>query len=39
MGREVSEMEGPWFGIIIMALMVVGIGVWIWFAMRSKKTE
>ena len=30
-------MEGPWFGIVIMTLMVVGIGVWIWWAMRQSK--
>ena len=28
-------MEGPWFGIVVMTLMVVGLGVWIWYAMRS----
>jgi hypothetical protein len=32
-------MEGPWFGIVIMTLMVVGIGVWIWWAMRQKKEK
>jgi hypothetical protein len=31
-------MEGPWFGIVIMTLMVVGLGVWIWYAMRADKT-
>ena len=30
-------MQGPLFGIVIMVLMVVGIGVWIWYAMRSDK--
>jgi hypothetical protein len=32
-------MQGPWFGIAIMALMIVGIGVWIWYAMRADKNE
>jgi hypothetical protein len=32
-------MQGPWFGIVIMTLMVVGIGVWIWYAMRADKKE
>ena len=31
-------MEGPLFGIVIMVLMVVGIGVWIWYAMRADKS-
>lgn len=30
-------MEGPWFGIVVMVLMVAGIGVWIWYAMRGDK--
>jgi hypothetical protein len=30
-------MQGPWFGIVIMVLMIVGIGVWIWYAMRADK--
>ncbi len=32
-------MEGPWLGIIIMVLMIVGIGVWIWYAMRADKAD
>jgi hypothetical protein len=32
-------MEGPWFGIVIMTLMVVGLGVWIWWAMKKNKEE
>jgi hypothetical protein len=32
-------MEGPWLGIAIMVLMIVGIGVWIWYAMRADKAE
>jgi hypothetical protein len=30
-------MEGPWFGIVIMILMVVGLGVWVWIMMRPEK--
>ncbi len=30
-------MQGPMFGIVVMVLMVVGIGVWIWYAMRADK--
>ena len=29
-------MQGPWFGIVIMVLMVAGLGAWIWYAMKSK---
>jgi hypothetical protein len=32
-------MEGPWFGIVIMTLMVVGIGVWVWWAMKQNKEK
>jgi len=32
-------MQGPWLGIVIMTLMVVGIGVWVWYAMRADKKE
>jgi hypothetical protein len=32
-------MQGPWLGIVIMTLMVVGIGVWIWYAMRADKAD
>lgn len=28
-------MESPWFGGIIMLLIVVGLGVWLWYAMRK----
>jgi hypothetical protein len=32
-------MEGPWFGIVVMVLMIGGIGVWIWYAMRADKDK
>jgi len=32
-------MQGPWFGGIIMLVMVVGLGVWIWWAMRKNKEK
>jgi cbb3-type cytochrome oxidase subunit 3 len=32
-------MEGPWFGIVIMTLMVVGLVWWIWRAMKQNKKE
>ena len=38
-GREVSEMQGPWFGIALMVLMIAGLGAWIWYAMRSGKDD
>jgi hypothetical protein len=28
-------MESPWFGGIIMLIIVVGLGVWLWYAMRK----
>jgi hypothetical protein len=37
--RRRYKMEGPWFGGIIMLLMVVGLGVWIWWAMKQNKKE
>jgi hypothetical protein len=30
-------MESPWFGGIIMLIIVVGLGVWLWYAMRKDK--
>ena len=30
-------MQSPWFGGIIMIVMVVGLGVWIWWMMRKNK--
>jgi heme/copper-type cytochrome/quinol oxidase subunit 4 len=32
-------MEGPWFGIIIMSVLVVGLAWWIWKMMRKGKEE
>jgi hypothetical protein len=32
-------MEGPWLGGIVMLLMVVGLGVWIWWAMRQDREQ
>jgi hypothetical protein len=30
-------MQSPWFGGIIMLVMVVGLGVWLWWTMRKDK--
>jgi hypothetical protein len=39
-GKEVNDMmEGPWFGIVVMVLIIVGGGVWIWHTMRSDKKD
>jgi len=32
-------MQSPWFGGIIMLVMVVGLGVWIWSMMRKNKEK
>lgn len=32
-------MQSPWFGGIVMLVMVVGLGVWIWGMMRKNKGE
>jgi len=32
-------MQSPWFGGIIMLVMVVGLGVWIWKMMRQNKEK
>jgi len=32
-------MQSPWFGGIIMLVMVVGLGVWIWWMMRQNKEK
>jgi cbb3-type cytochrome oxidase subunit 3 len=32
-------MEGPWLGIVIMTLMVVGLVWWIWWAMKKNKEK
>lgn len=31
-------MESAWFGGIIMLLVVVGLGVWLWYAMRKDES-
>jgi len=37
--REERNMQSPWFGGIIMLVMVVGLGVWIWKMMRQNKEK
>jgi cobalamin biosynthesis Mg chelatase CobN len=32
-------MQSPWFGGILMLVMVVGLGVWIWWMMRKNKEK
>ena len=32
-------MESPWLGGIVMLLMVVGLGIWIWWAMRQDREQ
>ena len=32
-------MQSAWFGGTIMLLMVVGLGVWIWWMMKKGKEE
>jgi hypothetical protein len=32
-------MQSPWFGGILMLVMVVGLGVWIWSMMRKNKEK
>ncbi len=32
-------MEGPWLGGMVMLLMVVGLGIWIWWAMRQDREQ
>jgi hypothetical protein len=32
-------MESPWFGGIIMLLVVAGLGVWLWYAMRKDESD
>lgn len=36
MGRDVNKMEGHWFEIVVMTLMVVGQIVWVWYVINSK---
>jgi hypothetical protein len=30
-------MEGPWFGIVIMTVLVVGLVWWIWYTVRKDR--
>jgi hypothetical protein len=32
-------MQSPWFGGILMLVMVVGLGIWIWKMMRNNKEK
>jgi hypothetical protein len=32
-------MQSPWFGGIIMLIMVIGLVVWVWWAMRKNKEK
>ena len=32
-------MQSSWFGGILMLVMVVGLGVWIWWMVRKDKEE
>jgi hypothetical protein len=32
-------MEGPWFGIVIMTVMVVGLVWWIWWTVKKDKKK
>jgi hypothetical protein len=36
---EENKMESAWFGGIIMLVMVVGLGVWIWRMMRQSNEK
>lgn len=38
-GERSKVMEGSWFGLVIMVLLIGGLGVWIWYAMRSDKNK
>lgn len=37
--RRIDKMQSSWFGGIIMLIMVVGLGVWIWKMMREGKEK
>jgi cytochrome bd-type quinol oxidase subunit 2 len=32
-------MQGPWFGIVLMVGMVVGLAWWCWWTMRKDKDK
>jgi high-affinity Fe2+/Pb2+ permease len=34
-----NKMQSPWFGGIIMLIMVAGLVVWVWWAMRKNKEK
>lgn len=31
-------MDSPWFGGIVMLIIVVGLGIWLWYAMRKDES-
>jgi len=31
-------MDSPWFGGIIMFIIVAGLGLWLWYAMRKDES-
>jgi len=30
-------MQSPWFGGVFMLVLIAGLAVWMWWAMREKK--
>jgi hypothetical protein len=34
-----KEMQSPWFGGILMIVMIVGLVAWVWWAMKAKKDD
>jgi len=32
-------MDGPWLGIVVMTVLIVGLIWWCWWAMRQGKKE
>ena len=32
-------MQSAWFGGIVMIVMIVGLVVWVWWAMRKNKED
>jgi cobalamin biosynthesis Mg chelatase CobN len=37
--RRRNKMQSPWFGGIIMLILVVGLVVWLWWAMKQNKEK